>query len=97
MSVQNPARWLSKEFPHQPPPRVIETDFQATRLSCQNVIFMSTWKDSSPLLVHIIELDSVPLSHKVLQLPHVCYMRVTVEPYKPRAVPPLLMASAILS
>lgn len=58
---------------------------------------MSAWKDSSPLSMHITELDIVPLSHKVLQLRHFCYMRVTVVPYKPCAVPPLLTVSAILS
>jgi len=58
---------------------------------------MSARMDRSPLSMQIIELNSVPLSRKVLQLPHACYMRVTVETYKPRTVPPVLTVSAILS
>jgi hypothetical protein len=57
-------------------------------LAVQNVIPMTTRRDRTPLPMHIIELDNVPQSQKILQLSHLCYIRITVEPYKGRAVPP---------
>jgi hypothetical protein len=41
-----------------------------------------------PLAMHVIELDNVPQSQKISQLSHLCYIRITVEPYKGRTMPP---------
>jgi hypothetical protein len=38
--------------------------------------------------MHIIELDNVPQSQMISQLTHLCYIKITVEPYRGRAVPP---------
>jgi hypothetical protein len=38
--------------------------------------------------MHIIELDNVPQSHKISELTHLCYIRISVEPYNGRTVPP---------
>jgi hypothetical protein len=37
--------------------------------------------------MHIIELENVPQSQKISQLTHMCYIKITVEPYKERAMP----------
>jgi hypothetical protein len=38
--------------------------------------------------MHIIELDNVPRSQKIPHLSHLCYIRITVEPYMGVAAPP---------
>ncbi|PNF31016.1 hypothetical protein B7P43_G18167 [Cryptotermes secundus] len=37
---------------------------------------MSTWRDKTPLHMHMIELDNVPQSQKISQLSHLCYISV---------------------
>ncbi|XP_021941787.1 uncharacterized protein LOC110840825 [Zootermopsis nevadensis] len=54
----------------------------------QNVIPMTAWRDKSPLSMHILELENVPQSHKILDLKSLYYIKTKVEPYKTRTVPP---------
>jgi hypothetical protein len=49
---------------------------------------MTAWRDKSPLSMHIIELDNVPQSQKILELKHLCYIKINVESYRNRTVPP---------
>jgi hypothetical protein len=49
---------------------------------------MTAWRDRTPLPMHIIEMDNVNQSHKISQLTHLCYIRISVESYKGRTVPP---------
>ncbi|PNF32199.1 hypothetical protein B7P43_G00735, partial [Cryptotermes secundus] len=83
-----PYRVVIKGIPPTTPPKAIQDELLALGLAVQNVIPMSTWRDKTPLPMHIIELDNVPQSQKISQLSHLCYIRITVEPYKGRAVPP---------
>jgi hypothetical protein len=83
-----PHRVVLKGIPPSTPPKVIQDELIALGFSVQNVIPMSAWRDKTPLPMFIIDLDNVPQSHKILQLTHLCYIRITVEPYKGRIVPP---------
>ena len=83
-----PYKVVIKGIPSSTPPKVIQQELQAIGMSVQNVIPMSAWRDKSPLDMHIVELDNIPQSHKILQLNRLCYIKITVEPYKTRTVPP---------
>jgi hypothetical protein len=83
-----PYRVVIKGIPPTTPPKAIQDELFAIGFSVQNVITMTAWRDRSPLPMHIIELDNVPHSQKISQLTHLCYIKITVEPYKGRTVPP---------
>jgi hypothetical protein len=83
-----PYKVVIKGIPSSTPPKVIQNELQAIGMSVQNVIPMTAWRDKSPLAMHIVELDNIPQSHKILQLNRLCYIKITVEPYKTRTVPP---------
>jgi hypothetical protein len=55
-----------------------------------NVIRITSWRNTSPLSVYIIKFDNIPHILKVLQLTHLCYMKVTVE-QRQQITPPLFL------
>jgi hypothetical protein len=69
------------------PPKAIQDELLALGFIVQNVIPMTARRDRTPLPMHIIELYNVPQSQKIAQRTHLCYIKITVEPYKGRAVP----------
>jgi hypothetical protein len=71
-----------KGIPPITPPEAIQDELLALGLAVQYVIPVTTWRDRTPLPMHIIEPDNVPQSQKISQLSHRCYIRITVEPYK---------------
>jgi hypothetical protein len=83
-----PFKVVIKGIPPTTPPKVIQAELQSTGMLVQNVIPMTAWRDRKPLPMHIIELDNVRQSQKILQLNNLCYIKITVELYKPRTVPP---------
>jgi hypothetical protein len=83
-----PYKVVIKGIPPTTPPNVIQDELQAIGLNVQNVIPMTAWRDKSPLSMHIIELDNIPQSQKILEIKHLCYIKITIEPYRTRTVPP---------
>jgi hypothetical protein len=83
-----PYKVVIKGIPPSAPPKVIQQELQAIGMSVQNVIPMTAWRDKRPLSMHIIELDNIPQSQKIMQLNRLCYIKIAVEPYKNRAIPP---------
>jgi hypothetical protein len=77
-----------KGIPPSTPPKAIQEELLALGFSVQHVIPMTAWRDKTPLPMHIIELDNLPQSLKIAQLTHLCYIKISVEPYKGRTVPP---------
>ncbi|KDR17492.1 hypothetical protein L798_08023 [Zootermopsis nevadensis] len=47
---------------------------------------MTAWRDKTPLSMYIVELNNVPQSHKISQLCHLCFIKITVEPYKEQTI-----------
>jgi hypothetical protein len=87
-NTSKPCRVVLKGILPTTPPKTIQDELLELGFSVQNVIPMSAWGDRTPLPMHIIELDNVPQSQKILQLTHLCYIKISVEPYKGRTVPP---------
>jgi hypothetical protein len=83
-----PYRVVIKGISPTTPPKAIQDDLFAIEFNVQNVIPMTAWSDRASLTMHIVELGNVPHSQKISQLNHLCYIRITVEPYKGRTVPP---------
>jgi hypothetical protein len=83
-----PYKVVIKGIPSSTPPKVIQNELQAMGISVQNVITMIAWRDKSTLAMHILELDDIPQSQKILELNRLCYIKISVEPYKTRTVPP---------
>jgi hypothetical protein len=87
-NTSKPYRVVIKGIPPTTPPKAIQDELLVLGFSVQNVIPMTAWRDKTPLPMHIIELDNVPQSQKISQLTHLCYIKISVEPYKGRTVPP---------
>jgi hypothetical protein len=47
------------------PPKAIQDELLAFGLAVQNVVPVATWRDRTPLPMHIIELDNDPQSQKI--------------------------------
>jgi hypothetical protein len=83
-----PYRMVIKGIPSTTLPKTIQDGLLSLGMAVQNFIPMTTWRDRTPLSMHIIEWDNVPQSHKISELTHLSYIRISVEPYKGRTVPP---------
>jgi hypothetical protein len=88
-NASKPHRMVIKGIPPSTPPNTIQNELLALGFSVQNVIPMTAWRDRIPLPMHIIDLDNTPQSLKIFQLHHLCYIKITVQPYKTRTVPPV--------
>jgi hypothetical protein len=87
-NADKPLRVVIKGLPPSTPPSTIKDELVALGFSVQVVTPMSTWRDRSPLPMHIIDLDNIPQSLKISQLKQLSYIKITVEPYRTRTVPP---------
>jgi hypothetical protein len=77
-----------RAFPPPHPPSTIKDELAALGFSVQLVTPMSTWRNRAPLPMHIIDLDNIPQSLKISQLKQLCFIKITVEPYRTRTVRP---------
>jgi hypothetical protein len=75
-------RVVIQGIPPPTPPKAIEDVILALVLAVQNVIPVTTWRDRTPLPMHIIELDKIPQSQNISRLSHPCYIRIIVASYK---------------
>jgi hypothetical protein len=82
-----PYKVVMKGIPPTTPSKVTQNELQAVRLSVQNVIPLTAWRDKRPLSMHTVELENAPQSHKILELTQLCYIKIIIEPWT-RTVPP---------
>jgi hypothetical protein len=88
LNASKPYRVVIRGVPPYTPPNTIREELSALGFAVKLVTPMTSRRDRSPLHMFIIDLENIPQSHKISQLRQLCYIKITVEPYKSRIVPP---------